>query len=238
MTAAQPIVYTSDPQWWRRLAATLGFTAVTDEDPVWNVVAAGGFWAVHAVEQGDPKDGTTELHYLVDDLDAAARSLGGAGASIERVTLDDVGPMVLATAESAVTLSVTEDAGQAEGNPSVLPIWYQDDLSQPSAILESLGLRRRVWSDAQTWIDFAAPGGGLTALHQGDRARVEFSLEYPGDLDELRTKLAESGFDSDIVDEAYNRTLLVAVPGRDALWINGVQTDLYGYQRAEGAVTS
>ena len=43
-------------------------------------------------------------------------------------------------------------------------------------------------------------------------------------------RLDNASYAAEIVDEAYNRTLRVAGPDGQELWINGEQQDLYGYR--------
>lgn len=76
--------------------------------------------------------------------------------------------------------------------------------------------------------DFTADGG-LVSLHSAPRVRIELAMEYVGDLDELATRVQDAGHDAVVVDEAYNRTLRLTPPDGAELWINGAQTDLYGF---------
>lgn len=125
-----------------------------------------------------------------------------------------------------------EPAGTADGELVVMPVWYPRDLDAADQFLRALGLQPRIASDSGNWRDFTG-GGGLVALHAaGENPRTELSFEYTGDLDVLSERLEEAGFVSEIVDEAYNRTLLVTTPDGWNLWINEAQSDLHGFRRA------
>lgn len=123
---------------------------------------------------------------------------------------------------------------------TVLPLWFPRDIEAADGFLRALGLRPRLASDSGNWRDFDAAGGGLVALHAdesdaGDTAhpRAELSFEYRGDLDAYAEQLRDAGLEAHIVDEAYNRTLLVTTPDGTQLWINEVQTDLHGFHRVD-----
>ena len=231
MITVQPIHYTSQPHGWHRLAAVLGFVAASPLEPGWSELDAGGVLAIHQIDAGDPRDGTTDLHLLVDDLGAAGSAARSAGARVEDTPLEGVGDM-LTCSFGPVVLTVSQGARAALGDPSVLPIWYVPDTTVPASLFRALGLVPRVASDSEVWADFTAVGGGLVALHQGE-PHTELAFEYAGDLDGLASRLDAAGFDSVIVDEAYNRTIRVTAPGVPELLINGVQQDLYGYHGGE-----
>lgn len=229
MITVQAIHYTSRSSAWRRLSEALGLQG-THLDRGWAEFDAGGVLAVHDVTAGDPKDGTTAAHLLVDEVAATAAAAREAGAVVEDTPLVDLGPMVTVTYGSLV-LTVSADARPAHGDPSVLPIFYLPDTTAPRDLLRALGLSARVVADNDVWVDLAADGGGLIALHQGEQ-RTELAFEYVGDLDDLAVRVEAAGFDVVIVDEAYNRTLRIDAPGLPGLCVNGAQHDLYGYHLA------
>ncbi len=228
MITVQPIRYTSEPDAWKRFAETIGFRLAGPTVGAWSELDAGGILAIHEVPVGDPLDATTDVHLLADDLDAVRAAALAAGAEVVESMLDDAGRMLTITvAELRVT--VTGGPRSTSGDPSVLPIHYVLDAAEPDRVYRALGLRPRIEAVDGVWADYVADGGGLAALHQG-RPHVELAFEYAGDLDDLAARLNLAGYPAEIVDEAYNRTLRVAGPGAEELWINGVQQDLYGYR--------
>lgn len=232
MITVQPIVYTTNPEAWHRLALDLGLTPVEEPGWAWSEFAGDGVLAVHGVAEGDPSAGTCDLHLLVADLDAAEAASAGL-ALATRTVLDDIGPLLTLTGED-FRITLTEGVRDAtDGELAVMPLHYAEDLTGPRQVLVALGLRPRIASDAGTWLDLTADHGGLVGLHRGS-APVEPAFEHAGDLDALADRLRSVGWSARVIDEAYNRTLLVAGPeGRD-VWINGAQTDLYGYHRLDG----
>ncbi len=228
MITVQPIHYTSDPDAWHRFADTIGFRAAFPPVSSWSEFDAGGILAIHQVVASDPLDGTTDVHLLVSDLDAARDNAVAAGAEVAESTLEEVGRM-LTVNSSAGRVTVPGGPRPAFGDPSVLPIHYVQDLDEADRVYRALGLRPRIAADAGAWADCTSDGGGLAALHQGE-PHTELSFEYAGDLDALASRFDAAGYAAEIVDEAYNRTLRVTGPARVDLWINGVQRDLYGYR--------
>jgi hypothetical protein len=230
----QQIQYTTDPSAWQALARALGLERLEDGDDVWSEFAGDGVLAVHRV--ASPTDERTELTLLTDSpeaLDALDRALVHAGASVRRTVLDDIGPMLVVEGPLPLTATVSASADRRGTSPiTVMPIWYGGDIAEQAALLEAIGLRRRLTSDSGVWADFTAVGGGAVALHRAEHEGIELSFEYAGDLDALAGALTEAGHRARIVDEAYNRTLLVARPDGPDLWVNGVQQDLYGYTRS------
>lgn len=235
MITVQPIRYTPHHREWHRLAQELGFQPAFLPNPQWSEFDGRGILAIHHAAPDDGHAGRTELHLLSDDLDGVEARLTGAGVGVERVLLDDIGPMLTVTAASGTKITISGGARMADTGPlAVQPIWYQTDLAEPHRILAAIGLRPRITSDAGTWIDFTADGGGLAALHQHAEGKTDLSLEYIGDLDALAESLSRAGFTASVIDEAYNRTLLVDTPDGDQLWVNGTIDDLYGYTRLDG----
>jgi hypothetical protein len=228
MITVQPIRYTSEPDAWMRFAETIGFRVATPTVGAWTELDAGGMLAIHEVAAGDPLDMTTDVHLLVDDLDAVRDAAAAAGAEVVESMLDNAGRM-LTIISKELRITVSGGPRSTSGDPSVLPIHYVRDTAEADRLYRAIGLRPRVEAVDGIWADYVADGGGLVALHQGE-PHTELAFEYAGDLDELAACLNDAGYAAEIVDEAYNRTLRVAGPGAEELWVNGVQQDLYGYR--------
>jgi hypothetical protein len=228
MITVQPIRYTSEPDAWKRFAQTIGFRSASPTVGAWSELDAGGILAIHEVSAGDPLDGTTDAHLLADDLDGVRDAAAAVGAQVEESVLDDVGRMLTITF-GEVRVTVTGGPRPTSGDPSVLPIQYVREPAGADRVYRALGLRPRIAADGGVWADYVADGGGIAALHQGE-PHTELAFEYAGDLDDLAARLDQAGYVAEIVDEAYNRTLRVAGPGLEELWVNGVQQDLYGYR--------
>lgn len=232
MITVQPIRYTARQAEWHRLAQTLGLQPAFPPDPQWSEFDGRGILAIHHAAATEPV--RTDFHLLTDCLDGVEARLTAAGFSFAAKQLDDIGRILFVTAASGATISVSGGARTADSGPlAAQPIWYQADLAEPRRILEAVGLRPRIASTSGGWIDFTADGGGLAALHWADEPRFEVSLEYTGDLDDLAERVSQAGFGASVIDEAYNRTLLVDSPDGDKLWINAAMDDLYGYTRLD-----
>lgn len=231
MTTVRTLVYSSEAHAWHALLRDLGFTEHETVGDDWTVFASDGLIAIHAVPAGDPLDGSTELQLLVSDLEHTVTRITGLGLTVDRSILDDgVTPLVRVRTDDGVSVSVLPGPVEAAGDVVVLPIWYRRSNGAGRALLKALGLRPRLSSDSGHWLDFAAAGGGRAALHEADSPVIELSLEV-ADPGALAASLIERGRPATVVDEAYNRTLLVATPDRGDLWVNGPIHDLYGYRR-------
>lgn len=233
MTTVQPIAYTAHPDAWRRLASALALRDAVDDGDAWSEVDGDGILAIHRVDPADALAGTVELCLHVIDLDAAELAVAATGASVARTTLDDIGPILRVTSSEGVVVSVVGGARVARDGLVVQPIWYQRELDEPRRILEALGLRGSIASDAGGWIEFAAPGGGVVALHRSATAGVELGFATR-DVDALAAALVAQGAAAVVVDEAYNRTVRVPRPEGGDLWINGPIDDMHGYHRLDG----
>lgn len=132
----------------------------------------------------------------------------------------------------ASTESLTSDASL-----SVLALWNTPDVAGSAKTLENIGAKPDTSSISGTWAQFRAKHGGYVAAHSGSTPSTVLSFEYHGDLASYAAGLREAGFETEIVDEAYGRTLLVAHPDGDQLWINERQSDLYGYTRNESSTS-
>jgi hypothetical protein len=240
----RPITFTTVPDAWLAVLHALGGKSLVDDDD-WHVVAfASGRVAVHAVRQGDPLAGTQVLGFETDDVDAVAAATG------RPVDVDADGPGIAVTGADGLSFRIhaatpDEDVATGAAQPTtaqptaVLPLWYSPDVADAVATLERLGLRRRIASDAGTWVDLAAPDGGLVAAHRAERSSVQISFEHP-DVRALAVALEAAGVGSTVVDENYGFSL--RVPNPDAaigahstgseIFVNQTQRDLYGYTPA------
>ena len=227
MTVVQQILYTEHPERWWALAEALGFSAPFAPTPEWGEFHADGVLAVHRAT-GEHRPGRVDIHVLLKDLDAAASAL--SAFDVSRGTIDGVGEMLTVRAESAVVVTVSTGTGGVSGDIAVQPIRFQDDLAEPRAILQALGLRPGIAADRGGWVEMRADGGAV-GLHSGAPG-IGLSFEARGDLDALAVRLRDAGFDASVVDEAFARTIRIPDPdGGDEIWINGVQDDLHGYHR-------
>lgn len=230
MTVVQQILYTEQPERWWALAEALGFVAPYPPAPEWAEFHADGVVAVHAATE-ELRPGRTDIHLIVEDLDAAASAL--RAFDVAPTTMEGVGAMLVVRAASGISISVAEGAVQrGVGDIAVQPIWFQEDLAEPRAILEALGFRAGITADRGGYVEMLCDGG-IVLLHSGD-PRLGLSFEARGDLDALTSRLQDAGFEASVVDEAFARTVRIADPdGGDEVWINGVQDDLHGYHRED-----
>jgi len=229
MTVVQQILYTAQTERWWKLAEALGFVAPYPPDPSWGEFHADGILAVHGAT-AEHRPGTVDIHLIVERLDAAASAL--SSFDVDQTVMEGVGEMLVVRAASGIRMSVSEGAAQSgAGSIAVQPIWFQDDLDESRAILEALGFRAGIASDRAGWVEMLGDGGSI-GLHAG-APRIGLSFEARGDLDALASRLRDAGFEASVVDEAFARTIRVADPDGDEVWINGVQDDLHGYHRED-----
>ncbi len=226
MTTVRAVHHTSDLAWWQRVLPVLGLST-TDRPDTW---AGSGLLTVREATGQDP-DGSTRLEILVPDRPAALAAAGQVARVTDSTVQATDGTTI--TVSSAVEQERTPTLGSGEVAVAVMPIWYSPDAQEPLAVLAALGLAPRLASDAGGWRDLTADGGGQVAWHAAPSVALELSMEHSGDLDSLVPALAEVGASATVVDEAYNRTLLLDTPQGAKLWVNGTQQDLYGYTRAE-----
>lgn len=249
----RPIRYTADLRAMQSWAETLGMQTLVATDD-WTVLDAGrGRLALHRVDSSDPLAGTTSLAFETDDLDALERAWSSAGLVTRRV--DSVGMALLFAAtpfggEIAAGQLSPEPASASQVDPglTVMPMLVADEVEATARRFQLWGLRPRTISDGGSWVDLRIPDdGGLLAIHSRDSLEfadpsadvhgelsVGLTFEHP-DVDALLERVRASGNDrAHVVDESYNRTLLVPSPDGDTIWVNGAMDDLYGYTRAEG----
>ncbi|HWK78798.1 hypothetical protein [Microbacterium sp.] len=228
MTVVEQILYTEQPERWWALAQALGFVAPFPPTVEWGEFHADGVLAVHRSTPEQRAD-TVDIHLVVADLNDAAADL--ASFDVERTVMEGVGEMLVVRAASGISITVSEGAVEAGvGVIAVQPIWFQEDLSEPRAILEELGFRAGIASDRPGWVEMLGHGGSI-GLHAG-KPRISLSFEARGDLDALTSRLRDAGFEAAVVDEAFARTIRIPdLDGGEEIWINGVQEDLHGYHR-------
>ncbi|PZF66169.1 hypothetical protein DEI81_00600 [Curtobacterium sp. MCBD17_013] len=234
MTTIRSILDTAHPAAWHDLATALGLRrhdAPADDD--WTEFDGDGVLAIRGVDAGAVDDGRVDLQVLVADLPAVRRSLEGTGVAVRTTTLADGGEMLAVDVAGAPVTITTADRAAAGGASSVMPIRYASSVADAARVFRAVGLRPRIAADGGGWADFTADDGGLAALHLGEDGRTELSFEHHGDLDALAARLRAGGYEADVVDEAYNRTVLVTTPDGWRLWVNGAQEDLHGYSRQD-----
>lgn len=225
MTTVHAVHATTHPSWWQRVAPILGFSPTGEPGHY----AGSGLLTVRETT-GDTTEAATHLEILVTDPTAVLT----AAEAVATVTEPDVAATdgTTITVSPAVEHSRTPTLPSGQTQVAVMPIWYGPDPGEPTAILTGLGLQPRLASDSGSWKDFTADGGGQVAWHRAPSVALGLALEHSGDLDALAAQLSEAGAGATVVDEAYNRTLLVQTPEGGRLWVNGTQEDLYGYHRA------
>lgn len=248
----RPIRYTARTDAMHAWARALGLVTLLDTG-AWIVLGAGrGRLALHEVPDGDPSAGTTTLAVETDDLDALERMWSAAGLATRRVDAHGH-PLLFAATPfggeiAAGVLSPSDGGDAADPDLTVMPMLVSDEVETTADwFVRTLGLRLRITSERGGWADLAVPDdGGLVAIHHRDDLASEpprqaGSADMPeigvgltfehADVDALLERVRSAGLqDAHVVDEAYNRTLLVRCPDGDEIWVNGAITDLYGYR--------
>lgn len=157
-------------------------------------------------------------------------------------TIDGPDGMSIARVRVVAAGDIGRDAPATEpsGTVSVCPLWMTPDVPGVTDVLVAAGLTVRLSAEAGQWVDLAAPGGGLVAVHAdsppdpSDPPHAVLAFEGP-DVEELAERFAGRGLRADVVDEAYGRSLRIDDPdGGIELWVNETMTDLYGYRRSRG----
>lgn len=232
MTLIQPIHYTHRPDQWHAFLRALGFEALPGGTRQWSEFGAHGMVAIHVATADAPAGGVTDLHLLVEDPRALSQRLKAEAITHEVVQLQDVGDLIQIELADGPKVSASHgERVHTSGGLAVMPIWYGESVTELRRALEIAGLKPRLASDSGEWMDFQAPDGGLVAFHRGEAHRVELALEYRGDIESYADELTGRGLSVALIDEAYNRTLLVRGPEGVDLWINGTVDDLHGYTR-------
>jgi hypothetical protein len=234
MISIQAVYFTSRTQEWHRFAEALGLRPWLPLDPEWSEFDGDGVLAIHHADPAGPAAGTTKLQLIVDQLDHIETNWHAANVAAERSTLAGVGEMITARSTSGTEVSAIAAATRRPrwGSLSVMPILYQLDQNEPERILKAAGLSVRIRSTNGIWTDLQADRGGLVGLHTGT-PQIELSFEYAGNLEEFATSINDAGYHAEVIDEAYDRTLVVNTPDEWALRINGAQDDLHGYIRGD-----
>lgn len=236
MIIVQQIVYTDRAERWHALAEALGLVALYPASPDWGEFGGDGVLAVHRAHEERPA-GAVDMNLIVDDLEAAERAL--AGFSVTRDTMDMVGEYLTVRTASGAEIPVFSGAIPLEGEITVQPIWFHEDIAEARTILEALGMRVNITADRGGWVDMRADAGAIgvhsvSGRSEGSGPGIGLSFEASGDLDALAARLADVGFAASVLDEAYGRSLRVADPDGGAdVWIHAEQDDLHGYRRGE-----
>lgn len=247
----RPIRYTARVAAMREWAEKLGMVTLLDTEG-WVVLGSGrGRLALHAVPDGDPHDRTTTFAVETDDLDAVERLWRDAGLSTRRVDEHDI-PLLFATTPFGGEIAAGElspSGPEGDADLAVMPMLVTPDVGAAADwFTTALGLRRRISSEGGGWVDLEMPdGGGLLGIHLAENLDSPPPPQAPGssmrevavgltfehnDVDALLELVREAGLeDAHVVDESYNRTLLVDCPDGETIWVNGEQTDMYGYRR-------
>jgi catechol 2,3-dioxygenase-like lactoylglutathione lyase family enzyme len=112
----------------------------------------------------------------------------------------------------------------------VMPIRYVRDMAASERFYGLLGLTVDARQRNGHWMELGA-GAGVLALHLTQAAdadpAVELSFVAEEPLERLQARLAEAGFESDIVDEAFGRSLRVVDPEGVRLQVNEHDKELY-----------
>ncbi|MGB9034664.1 MAG: hypothetical protein WCC45_09120 [Paeniglutamicibacter sp.] len=248
MLRVRPTLHTPHVAQWARLLTALGLR----EMPVLpaNLAAPGTVQRCYAADAGrillqDSATFHTELVFEVRDLEKFAQWTIGDGTPVTmlpaphgdgpraqaRITAPDGLSFTALAVDPLATEGTPPDTAGADGQLAVLALWNTPDVPGAQATLANIGAKPDTFSHEGAWAQYRAKHGGLVAAHAGQDPRVELSLEYSGKLEALAGQLPSAGFESQLVDETYGRTLLVEHPDGGSLWINERQRDLYGYTR-------
>ena len=120
----------------------------------------------------------------------------------------------------------------------VVPVRFTADPAAMRRFLEALGLATTVQADSGGWVALDGSGGGvgLHAVASADDPRspghTDLSFESDEPLEAVRSRLAAAGFEADIIDESFGRSLRVVDPDGVTVQVNEAMRDDHGYTRA------
>lgn len=241
--STRPIHYSSQPAAVIAPLLALGLThiegGVTD---AWQVLHApgGGDVAVHAVAPGDALDGTTQLGFEADDLDAVGAALpASVTAEISeeahgralRVTAPDGLSFLVDARPARPVVTAVEPPYRLE----VAQMWFTADVTGANGVLAALGAAALVTSpEPLGWVDARMPAGGRMQVHNKpvETPYVSAGFQLAGSLEDALARLHAAGFaQAAIIDESYGRYLELGPGGYDLElgWVNQEQADYYGY---------
>ncbi|MBG6224955.1 hypothetical protein IWX63_001520 [Arthrobacter sp. CAN_A2] len=217
MLRVRPLVHTPDPTAAAGFLRALGLSPALEPAPNGSFAvfdAGSGRVALHRCVPGSPADGTVALGFEVGEVREFARRTAEAGTA---VVLTGEGRDLTARVTGPDGMSFPAGAGpretRAPSSPlSVLAVWSTPDVGPAVTVLEDIGAKPRVSSDAGTRHDFRAKNGGLVAASTGPRTAVDLAFEYDGGVPELLAGLTAGGFGPVVVEEAGGRSLQVRAP--------------------------
>ena len=229
MLRVRPIVFTPNFNAVSDLFTALGL-ALLEDAPGWRVFAAdSGRLAVHAGDQP-----SVSFSFEVGSVDEFARRTVEAGTDAVVVDTAD-GRAARVTAADGRSFLAYEAPLSNEGPPteglSVLPIWYALNVAAAETVFTDIGARKRLGSDAGSWVDFTAKNGGLIAVHEADKPRTELAFEFSGDVEPLQERLRLASIHSALIDEDYGRSLRLPNPDGGEIRVNQWTENTYGYRQ-------
>jgi len=120
----------------------------------------------------------------------------------------------------------------------VVPVRFTADPAAMRRFLEALGLATTLQSDGGGWVALEGSGGGV-GLHADASSdephspgATDLSFESDEPLEAVQTRLAAAGFDAEIIDESFGRSLRVVDPDGVTVQVNEAMRDDYGYTRS------
>jgi hypothetical protein len=222
MLRVRPLHFTSRIEGWERLLTALGMVR-TENEPGWQVFDAGsGRFALHGVRDGAAGDGTTAFAVEVGDLAEFARrtnlSAQDDGTTPAEIITADHGEACRISAPDGFSFladKAAHTAQCADADPAlaVVGVWFTEDPDSAVRTLRHIGARPRPVPDADETADFTAKNGGVLLVRPAaGPPRPGIGFEYDGGLEPLRARLASSGFEATVTEEAFGSTLHVANP--------------------------
>lgn len=118
---------------------------------------------------------------------------------------------------------------------NVMPLRFSAQPARMIAMLREIGLRDVVTTEGDHFAELAAPGGGRILVHASEGSdtgavpgETQFCLAVQ-DTDEAASALEAHGHEVRVWDETYGRQGVLTGPAGEAIGLNEVQKDLYGY---------
>lgn len=217
----RPIIFTPNIARWSALLAAFG--ATLKGDAPWRIAElAHGRVALHTSDEPSTSfglevasvDDVSPLPWISPDLADHGHTLRAHHELMPEFLIDEV-----------------EGERTASGIVSAAPLILTSDVEAVASELERLGLTRRLTSESGGWADLT--GDGVVGVHIGSTGMM---LGFETDrLGELAECVRAAGFRANLVDESFAQTLRIENPDDPAqeaeIWVNAVQTDIYGYFR-------
>ena len=238
MIVVCPVRFTDKVPEMRAFLELLGLSPrIESTHGTWVDLSAGeGMVALHeaAASSTGGLPGETRLSFEVDDADAVAEVLRGAGHTDATVVDESYGRVVMVTDPDGAEIQLNErqddlygyvehdQLGTARERLGVVPVRFTDDSEGHHRFLTALGMVGEP-APGGYW-SYSSGGGGFVGIHHvyaGGRASVQLTVATEADLGELQQRLEGAGSPVTRFDEDFGSFLEAIDPDGQSVQIHG-----------------